>query len=160
MEYGILLLRVAVGLIVAAHGARKLAAPAATERTFAHIGYRAPGAVGRGVGAAEVAGGLLLGAGLLTPLAEALVATVAVMDVARFRRPSLRTIELNVALVTVVVAVTMTGPLRLSVDAALGWDDRITGVPWATGVLGLAIVVALVATTLGRARPEFTELST
>lgn len=159
MEYGILLLRVAVGLIVAAHGARKLAAPAATTRTFAHIGYRAPGAVGRGVGAAEVAGGLLLAVGLLTPLAEALVATVAVMDIARFRRPSLRTVELNVALLAVVVAVTMGGPLRLSVDAAIGWDDRLTGVAWATGTLGLAIVVALVATTLGRARPEFTEIS-
>lgn len=158
MEYGILFLRLAIGLIVVAHGTRKLGAPAATERTFAHIGYRAPGAVGRGVGAAEVAGGLLLAAGLLTPLAEALVATVAVMDIARFRRPTLRTVELNVALVAVVVAVTTTGPLRLSVDAALGWDDRITGVAWATGVLGFAIVAAFVATTLGRARPETGEL--
>jgi putative oxidoreductase len=158
VEYGILLLRLAIGLIVVAHGARKLAAPAATERTFAHIGYRAPGAVGRGVGSAEVAGGLLLAAGLLTPLAEAFVATVAVMDIARFRRPSMRTVELNLALVAVVVAVTMTGPLRLSVDAALGWDDRITGVAWATGTLGLAIGAAFVATTLGRARPETGEL--
>lgn len=158
MEYGILLLRVAIGLIVAAHGARKLAAPAATERTFAGIGYRAPGLVGLAVGAAEVTGGLLLAAGLLIPIAEALVATVAIMDIARFRRPSLRTVELNVAFVAVVVAVTMTGPLRLSVDSAVGWEDRLTGVAWSTGMLGLAIVAAFVATTLGRARPETSEL--
>ncbi len=158
MEYGILLLRVAIGLIVAAHGLQKLASPADTERTFARIGYRAPGRFGAAVGWAEVAGGLLLAAGLLTPAAEALVATVALMDVARFRRPSLRAVELNLAFVTVVAAVTMTGPLRLSLDAALGWDGELTGVAWACGVLGLAIVAAFVATTLGRAQPETSEL--
>ncbi|MEX2210136.1 MAG: DoxX family membrane protein [Gaiellaceae bacterium] len=158
MEYGILLLRVAVGLMVAAHGIRKLAARDVTASSFARIGYRSPGAMGAGVGVAELGGGLLLAAGLLTPVAEALVATVAVMDVARFRRPSLRTVELNLALVAVVVAVTMTGPLRLSVDAALGWDRELDGVAWASGVLGLAILVAFVATTLGRARPEAGEL--
>jgi putative oxidoreductase len=158
VEYGILLLRVAVGLIVAAHGLRKLAARRETASSFARIGYRSPAGMGTAVGAAELGGGLLLAAGLLTPVAEALVATVAVMDVARFRRPSLRTAELNLALVAVVVAVTMTGPLRLSVDAALGWDTELDGVAWASGVLGLAIVAAFVATTLGRAQPEAGEL--
>lgn len=158
MEYGILLLRGAIGLIVAAHGFAKLAAADETASRFARIGYRAPRRAGTAVGSAEVVGGLLLASGLVTPAAEALVATVAVMDIARFRRPSLRTVELNVALVAVAVAVTMTGPLRLSLDAAIGWDGDLDGVTWAMGVLGLAIVCAFVATTLGRAQPEAGEL--
>lgn len=154
MEYGILVLRVTIGLIVAVHGARKLTA--ADE--FARIGYRSPGLTAPAVGVAELAGGALLVAGLVTPAAEALIATVAIMDIARFRRPSLRSIELNLAVIAAAVAVTMTGPLRLSLDAAIGWDEEITGIGWAMGMLALAIGAAFVATTLGRARPEVTEI--
>lgn len=159
MEYGILVLRGVIGLIVAAHGARKLAALDAAGDRFARIGYRAPTMTAGAVGGAELLGGFLLAAGLVTPAAEALIATVTLMDIARFRRPSLRSIELNLAVLAAAVAVTMTGPLRLSVDAAIDWDEEITGTGWAMGMLALAIVAAFVATTLGRARPEVTEIA-
>jgi putative oxidoreductase len=158
MEYGILVLRVAIGLIVAGHGARKLAALDSAGDRFARIGYRAPTMTAGAVGGAELGGGLLLAAGLVTPAAEALIAAVMLMDIARFRRPSLRSVELNLAVLAAAVAVTMTGPLRLSVDAAIGWDGEITGIDWSMGMLALAIGAAFVAITLGRARPEVTEI--
>jgi putative oxidoreductase len=158
MEYGILVLRAAIGLIVAAHGARKLASVDAAGDRFARIGYRAPTMTAGAVGGAELLGGILLAAGLVTPAAEALIATVMLMDIARFRRPSLRSVELNLAVLAAAVAVTMTGPLRLSIDAAIGWDEDVTGIGWAMGMLALAIGTAFVAITLGRARPEVTEI--
>lgn len=63
-----------------------------------------------------------------------------------------------IGLIVAAVAVAMTGPLRLSVYAAIGWDDEITGIGWAMGMLALTIGAAFVAITLGRARPEVTEI--
>ena len=37
---------------------------------------------------------------------------------------------------TVALAVTATGPGRISLDRAIGWDDELTGIAWASAVLG------------------------
>ena len=66
--------------------------------------------------------------------------------------------ELDVLLVTVVTAITVAGPGRVSLDRLVGWDDRISGVEWGGGMLALALALAFLGSTLGRARPEATEL--
>ena len=169
MEYGILLLRVVVGALVAAHGARRLfgwfggRGRTGTVEYLASLGYRAPQLAWLLAGAAELAGGLLLAAGLATPLAALLVAVVALnaIAVARWRSGLFVAhggFELDVLLVTVVTAITVAGPGRVSLDRLVGWDDRISGVEWGGGMLALAIALAFLAATLGRARPEATEL--
>jgi hypothetical protein len=66
--------------------------------------------------------------------------------------------EFELTLLTVALAVVATGPERLSLDRALGWDDRISGIDWASAVLATAIVISIVTTTLGRARPDTGEM--
>ena len=85
MSYGILLLRVVLGSIVAAHGAQKLfgwfggGGPHGTASSFAQLRFRAPLVLALAAGLAEFGGGLLLTAGLLTPLA-ALAITVVMLN--------------------------------------------------------------------------------
>ncbi|MDF2750227.1 MAG: hypothetical protein K0T00_1403 [Gaiellaceae bacterium] len=66
--------------------------------------------------------------------------------------------EFELTLLAVALAVVATGPGRLSLDRALGWDDRISGIDWASAVAAAAIVISIVTTTLGRARPDTGEM--
>ena len=86
MDAGLLILRVVVGVALVGHGTQKLfgwfggAGPRGTGAFFEMLGYR-PGELFAVVaGASEAGGGVLLGVGLLTPLAGA--AVVGVMLVA------------------------------------------------------------------------------
>ena len=166
MEYGLLLLRIVVGLVFAGHGAQKLfgwfggGGPAGTAAFFSTVGYRAPAAIAIVVGLFEIGGSLLLGAGLLTPLAALLLGVVMLNAIATVVWPKgfLGGYELEVLLLTVPIAVTATGPGRLSLDRLLHWDDELSGLAWASVVLGGAIVVSLVTTTLGRARADLDEI--
>ena len=166
MEYGLLLLRIVVGVIFAGHGAQKLFAwfggggPQGTAQFFASIGYRRPRLMAVVAGLAEFGGGLLLIAGLLTPLAALLIATVmlnAIVTVV-FPRGFLGGYEFELTLMTVALAVTATGPGRISLDRAIGWDDELSGIAWASAVLGAAIVISLVTTTLGRGSADLDEI--
>jgi putative oxidoreductase len=169
MEYGILLLRLVVGLLVAAHGGRRLfgwfggRGRTGTVEYFESLGYRAPLAAWLAAGLAELAGGLLLAAGLLTPLAAFLVCVVALngIAVARWRRGLFVAhggFELDVVLATVATALTVAGPQRISLDHLIGWDDRLSGLEWGAGMLALAILAAFFAATWGRGRAEASEL--
>jgi hypothetical protein len=66
--------------------------------------------------------------------------------------------EFEVTLLTVALAVVATGPGRLSLDRAIGWDDNLSGIDWSSAVLAGAIVVAVVTTTLGRGRADTGEM--
>ena len=111
-------------------------------------------------GLSELGGGLLFAAGLLTPLAGLALAVVTLNAIATvvWQKGFLGGYEFELTLLTVAIAVVATGPERLSLDRALGWDDRISGIDWAGGVLAAAIVTAVVTTTLGRARPDTGEM--
>ena len=166
MEYGLLLLRLVVGLLFAGHGAQKLFGlfggdgPQGTAAFFASLGYRRPAVMALVAGLSELVGGLLLALGFLTPVASLLLAVVMLNAIATVKWPQglLGGYELELTLLAVVIALTATGPGEISLDDAVGWADEITGIAWASAVLGSAIVVALITTTLGRARADLDEI--
>src|SRR5688572_16123053 len=86
MELGLLLIRAAVGLTLAAHGAQKLFGAfggyglAGTGGWLEGLGFKPGRRSAEMAGAAELIGGLMFAFGLLTPLAAA--AMIGVMTVA------------------------------------------------------------------------------
>jgi putative oxidoreductase len=124
MELGILIVRLAIGLTLAAHGAQKLfgwfggGGIAGTAPFFEQLGFRPARLHAALAGIAETAGGLLLAAGLFTPLAAAALLGVMVVGA---------------------LAVAFTGPGDLSLDRSLG-------ISWAGGSWGLlALFLGLVS---------------
>ena len=166
MEYGILLIRLVVGLVFAGHGAQKLfgwfggGGPQGTAAFFSSLGYRAPAAMAILAGLSEFGGGLLLATGFLTPFASLLLATVMLNAIATvvFPKGLLGGYELELTLLTVAIALAATGPGEISIDDAIGWADNISGVAWGSLVLAAAIVASLITTTLGRARADLDEI--
>lgn len=158
MSYGILLLRVVVGLAFVGHGTQKLFGwfggygPEGTGGFFASRGYRAGVAMAVLAGLAEAGGGTLLALGFLTPLAGALLATVMINAIGSvtFKRAFMLGSELEIAYLTVAVALAATGPGRFSIDRAIGWDDNLSGVWWGVGAFVAAAVVSAVTLTVGR----------
>ena len=166
MEYGLLLLRLVVGLLFAAHGAQKLfgwfggGGPQGTAQFFASLGYRWPAAMAIVAGLAEFGGGLLLASGFLTPLAAFLLTVVMLNAIATVVWPKgfLGGYEFELTLAAVAVALAATGPGELSLDNAIGWADELSGILWASLVLSSALVVSVITTTLGRARADLDEI--
>jgi putative oxidoreductase len=166
VEYGLLLLRLVVGLLFAGHGAQKLfgsfggGGPQGTAAFFASLGYRAPAAMAILAGLSELGGGLLLATGLLTPLASFLLATVMLNAIATVVWPKgfLGGYEFELTLATVAIALAATGPGEISLDDAIGWADNITGIAWASLALASAIIVSLITTTLGRGTADLDEI--
>ena len=149
LDVGVLMLRVALGLTMAAHGFNKVFAKGGltgTARWFDGIGMR-PGMFHARVAAAtEIAAGLGLAVGLLTPVPAA--GFVALMLVAAWtvHKPNGFFIvrggwEYNLVLALAAVAVATIGAGRLSLDYALfsstGFYDLLHG--WC----GLTIATAL-----------------
>jgi putative oxidoreductase len=151
MSEGLLLLRVVLGLVVAAHGAQKLfgwfGGPglAGTSGWLESMGFR-PGKLHAGVtGLAEFGGGLLLALGFLTPLGAA--AVIGVMTVAIVTVHSQNGFfntsggfEFNLVLLVAAATLAFTGPGEYSVDLALDWD--LYGTRWGMSALALAVVTA------------------
>jgi putative oxidoreductase len=128
VDAGLLIIRLAVGLTMAAHGYAKIFRGGrlpGTARWFDSIGMR-PGRLHAPLAAlTEIGGGVALAAGLLTPLAAA--AIVAVMLVAGWTVHRGRGFfivgngwEYNFILAIAAVAVAVAGAGTLSLDAAVG----------------------------------------
>ncbi|TML02784.1 MAG: DoxX family protein [Actinobacteria bacterium] len=161
MSYGILLVRVVVGLAFAGHGTQKLFGwfggfgPKGTGGFFASQGYRFPVLMAVAAGSCEVGGGTLLALGLITPLAGALLATVmlnAIVSVT-FKKAFMLGSELEIAYLTVAVGFAAIGGGRFSIDRALGLDDDLSGLWCGVGALGAAVTASFLTLTLGRTRP-------
>src|SRR3954447_1848492 len=134
MAYGLLLLRVVLGLTLAAHGSQKIfgwfegPGPSGTAGFFRQLGFRAPVAMAALAGLAEL-GGVAFALGLITPVAAYGISVVMLMAIAtvHWKNGFWSTsggYEFNLAILTVAIAVTMTGPGRFSIDRALGLDDN------------------------------------
>jgi len=160
MSYGILLLRVVVGLAFVGHGTQKLFGwfggygPQGTGGFFTGQGYRAGVLMAVLAGVCEAGGGTLLAFGFVTPLAATLIAIVMInaIGAVTLKKGFMLGSELELAYLTVAVALAAIGPGRFSIDRALGWDDNISGVWWGVAALAAAAVVSLVTLTLGRTR--------
>ena len=145
MDAGLLLIRLVVGLTLAAHGSQKLLGwlgghgIAGTGQFLEQLGFR-PGRVHAALaGSAEVAAGLSLAAGFLTPAAAAsIVAVMLVAAVSAHWRNGFFVqnggFEYPVVLGAVALALAFTGPGDASIDRALG-------ISWAANAWGLAALV-------------------
>jgi putative oxidoreductase len=170
MAYGLLLLRVVIGLTLTAHGTQKLfgwfggGGPRGTARSFGSLGFRAPLTMALAAGLSET-GGSLFAAGFSTPLAALAIVVVMLVAIATVHWKNgffngAGGFEFNLTLLTVATAVAATGPGRFSIDRALGWDDNLSGLWWGVGVLGAGAIIAFLTVTAGRRRPVLHEQAT
>lgn len=156
VSWGLLLVRVVLGLTVAAHGYNKFFGGGripGTARWFASMGMRPNGRVhALAAACTELGGGLLFAAGLVTPLAAA--ALVGLMVVAGWtvhRANGFFIVksgwEYNLVIAVTAVGVAVVGPGRYSLDWALGLEAAFrpaVGLLLSAG-LGLAAGVTLLA---------------
>jgi putative oxidoreductase len=159
MELTLFTLHLVVGLGFAAHGAQKLFGAFGgqgvdgTAATFEKLGLRPGKLHARAAGAAELFGGLLIAAGLLTPFAAA--ALIAVMTAAvltaHIRNGFFNAnqgYEYNLVLVATLFALSGAGPGEWSLDNAFGLE--LSGTLWALGALAAGLLGGLGAVLSGR----------
>ncbi|MGW2741268.1 DoxX family protein [Streptomyces sp. NPDC001450] len=155
-DWGLLLVRLTFGLLMAAHGAQKLFGIfggdglTATGQAFASIGYR-PGKLFAVIGGmSEFLGGLGLALGLLTPLAAAaligvMINAMATVTGAHGLWDADGGVEYSVCITVVALAVAAIGPGRLAVDRFFRWG---TG-GWGEAAFALGLGGGAAAITLG-----------
>jgi len=148
MALGLLILRLVVGLTLAAHGAQKLFG------WFGGYGLKGTGGFleqlgfvpGRRnalfAGLAELGGGLLLALGLATPLAAVLIISVMFVAIVSVHLKSgffnhVQGYEYLLILGVVALSIVLMGPGPISLDAVLGIQD--SGAAWAIGALVVAV---------------------
>jgi putative oxidoreductase len=161
LALGLLVLRIVIGLIVAAHGAQKLlgwwGGPGMAGWTAAMTRMRIrPAAAWAWLSAlSELLGGLGFALGLLTPLPSFAIVAAMLVAVALVHWPNgfwngKRGYEFNLSLVAAAVAIALTGPGAYSLDSVLGihFAEPLTFV-----VVGLATLAAVGAVIGTRGKP-------
>jgi putative oxidoreductase len=146
VDVGLLVLRVLVGVTFSLHGFQKLlgwfggGGLDGTASWFRSLGFGDGRVAAVMAGSGEIAGGIGLALGLLTPFAAA--AMVGVMTVAALVNhadngfwSAKKGWELNGYLIVVAVAVAVTGPGAYSLDALLGLEEL------AGPLVGLVVLV-------------------
>ncbi|MBF6072306.1 DoxX family protein [Nocardia farcinica] len=154
-DIGLLIVRVVFGGLLAAHGAQKLfgwfSGPGldANNAMFEAMGYN-PGALfGTLAGLTELVGGLLLAFGLFTPLAAAIALGTMINAINATWGPGLfgqGGWEMGLLFGAVAAGLGFTGVGRYALDAGRPWGRN--GLVWGVGVLGLAVVSAVLTLIL------------
>lgn len=152
MAVGILILRLVLGCTIAAHGVQKLFGwfgghgLEKTGKFFDSLGLR-PGKLHALVaGLSEAAGGVLVAAGLLTPLGIAaivgvMVAAIAIVHLRHGFFAASGGIEYPFLLALAAVAIGYTGAGTYSLDHLIGWT--LSGAAWGSGAIGLGLLAAV-----------------
>jgi putative oxidoreductase len=158
MDAGLLVARLVLGVLMAAHGSQKLFGwfggygVNGTAGFFEALGFRPGRLFVVTAAAAEILGGLLLAAGFLSPVASG--AIVAVMIVAGFSVhwthglfATTNGIEVPLLYGTGAVALALTGPGAYSIDTLAGltpyWTPAVAVAALALGAIGGAANLAL-----------------
>ncbi|MHB8612792.1 MAG: DoxX family protein [Candidatus Dormibacteraceae bacterium] len=128
---GVLILRLGIGLIIAAHGAQKLfgvwGGPGMTKwaQSVQRLRIRPAQPWAWIAALSEFGGGLLLALGLLSPLgslaiAGAMLVAIATVHLSKGFWVSKGGFEFNLSLIVAAAALAVTGPGQYSLDSALG----------------------------------------
>ena len=158
-DLGLLVLRIAIGGVVLAHGLQKLGrlgGPGLPGITgfLGSVGFRPARWWAGLVAVVETVGAALLVLGLLTPLVGLLIAADLIVAIVVVHWPRFWAqdggLEFPLPIAAGALALALIGPGAWSIDAALG--IRLSD----TVLLGLAIIIALVAlgAIVSRARPK------
>jgi putative oxidoreductase len=164
LSAGLLVLRLVLGLFIAAHGAQKLFGwfgghgLHATGEFMVHLGFHPGRAFATLAAATELASGVLVTLGLLGPIGPALMISVMIVAIGTVHWKSglfaaNNGIELPLLFAAGAFALALTGPGRLSLDALLGLTPLMTpGLAWTA--LAIGIVGGFANLALRRPGPE------
>jgi putative oxidoreductase len=165
---GLLILRLGIGLILAAHGAQKLfgvwggPGMAGWTQSVQRLRIRPAQPWAWVAALSEFGGGLLLALGLVSPLGSlaivgAMLVAIATVHLANGFWNGKRGYEFNLSLIVAAAALALTGPGPYSVDSALGihFPEPLTL------ILGtVALIVGVSATLLSRSPQPDTQTQT
>lgn len=158
VDVGLLVLRLVVGGLLAAHGLQKVAGwfggpgIGGNAAWLEDLGFRRPQVMSWLHGLAETVGGLSLAVGLLTPLGAATVLAVMLVASVVVHRPNglwarAGGYEYPLVLSAAAVGLALTGPGAFALDAVLGWE--LAGA-WTWLALVAGAVVGLLALAMRR----------
>ena len=151
INIGLLLGRVVIGLVMAAHGAQKLFGWFGgyglnkTGEFFTYLGFQRGRAFAAAASLTEITSGLLVALGFLGPIGPALIVSVMIVAMVTVHWEhglfaSDNGIEVPLLYLTSAVALALIGYGRYSIDSLLGisalWTPTLTWIALAVGAFG------------------------